>query len=58
MSGCQVAIIADDLSGALDATAPFAARGADARVVISLEALAETLGTWQGQWPELSLIHI
>ena len=38
MSGCQVAIIADDLSGALDATAPFAARGADARVVISLEA--------------------
>lgn len=57
MSGCQVAIIADDLSGALDATAPFAARGADARVVISLEALAETLGTWQGQWPEVIAVN-
>lgn len=57
MNGCQVAIIADDLSGALDATAPFASRGADARVVISLEALAETLETWHGQWPEVIAVN-
>lgn len=58
MSGCQVAIIADDLSGALDATAPFASRGADARVVISLEVLAVTLETWHGQWPEVIAVNI
>ncbi|MEA2119637.1 four-carbon acid sugar kinase family protein [Halovibrio sp. HP20-50] len=57
MNGCQVAIIADDLSGALDATAPFAARGADARVVISLDVLAATLGAWQGQWPDVIAVN-
>lgn len=57
MSGCRLAIIADDLSGALDATAPFAARGADARVVISLEKLTATLEAWQGQWPEVIAVN-
>ena len=57
MSGCRLAIIADDLSGALDTSAPFAARGADARVVISLEALATTLAAWQGQWPEVIAVN-
>lgn len=57
MSGCRLAIIADDLSGALDSAAPFAARGADARVVISLEALAATLKAWQDQWPEVIAVN-
>ncbi|WP_286902285.1 four-carbon acid sugar kinase family protein [Vreelandella sedimenti] len=57
MSGCRLAIIADDLSGALDTSAPFAARGADVRVVISLEALATTLEAWQGQWPEVIAVN-
>ncbi|HDZ47599.1 hypothetical protein LCGC14_0058980 [marine sediment metagenome] len=57
MSGCRLAIIADDLSGALDTAAPFAARGADTRVVISLEALAATLEAWQGQWPEVIAVN-
>ncbi|MCE9664422.1 hypothetical protein LY622_13340 [Halomonas sp. M5N1S17] len=34
-TGCRVAIVADDLTGALDAAAPFAARGADAREVLA-----------------------
>ncbi|NYS79699.1 MULTISPECIES: four-carbon acid sugar kinase family protein [Halomonadaceae] len=57
MSSCRLAIIADDLSGALDTAAPFAARGADARVVISLEALATTLEAWQGQWPAVIAVN-
>lgn len=57
MSGCQVAIIADDLSGALDTAAPFAARGGDARVVIGLEVLAATLTAWQGQWPDVIAVN-
>lgn len=57
MSGCRLAIIADDLSGALDTAAPFAARGGDARVVISLEALAATLEAWQGQWPDVIAVN-
>ena len=57
MSGCRLAIIADDLSGALDTSAPFAARGADVRVVVSLEALATTLEAWQGQWPEVIAVN-
>lgn len=57
MSLCQLAIIADDLSGALDASAPFAARGADARVVVSLDALAATLDVWQGQWPAVIAVN-
>jgi uncharacterized protein YgbK (DUF1537 family) len=43
MSRCRVAIVADDLTGALDAAAPFAARGARARVVIALEHLETCL---------------
>lgn len=57
MSSCRLVIIADDLSGALDTAAPFAARGADARVVISLEALATTLEAWQGQWPAVIAVN-
>ncbi|MBT2786071.1 MULTISPECIES: four-carbon acid sugar kinase family protein [unclassified Halomonas] len=57
MSGCRLAIIADDLSGALDTAAPFAARGADSRVVISLEALAATLEAWQDQWPDVIAVN-
>lgn len=57
MSDCRLAIIADDLSGALDASAPFAARGADARVVLRLEVLAETLEAWQGQWPAVIAVN-
>jgi uncharacterized protein YgbK (DUF1537 family) len=57
MSRCRLVIIADDLSGALDTAAPFAARGADARVVISLEALATTLKAWQGQWPAVIAVN-
>lgn len=57
MSGCRLAIVADDLSGALDASAPFAARGADARVAISLETLAATLEAWHGQWPEVIAVN-
>lgn len=58
MSGCRLAIIADDLSGALDAAAPFAARGAETRVVISLEALTATLEAWQGQWPDVIAVNV
>ncbi|WP_163559121.1 four-carbon acid sugar kinase family protein [Halomonas sp. NO4] len=47
MSRCRVAIIADDLTGALDAAAPFAARGASTRVVIDLSKLAEALASWE-----------
>jgi uncharacterized protein YgbK (DUF1537 family) len=57
MSRCRLVIIADDLSGALDTAAPFAARGADARVVISLEVLATTLEAWQGQWPDVIAVN-
>lgn len=57
MSGCLLAIIADDLSGALDASAPFAARGADARAVIGLEVLAATLEAWQGEWPDVIAVN-
>jgi len=57
MSNCRLAIIADDLSGALDASAPFATRGADARVVLSLDVLAETLEAWQGEWPAVIAVN-
>ena len=57
MSDCRLAIIADDLSGALDAAAPFAARGADTRVVLSLGVLAETLDAWHGQWPAVIAVN-
>lgn len=55
--GCRVAIVADDLTGALDAAAPFAARGADARVVISLEALEGALSGWEGAWPHVIAVN-
>ncbi|RCV91331.1 four-carbon acid sugar kinase family protein [Billgrantia montanilacus] len=56
-TGCRVAIVADDLTGALDAAAPFAARGADARVVIALEALDDALSDWEGTWPEVIAVN-
>lgn len=56
-NGCRVAIVADDLTGALDAAAPFAARGADARVVVSLEALEEVLADWEGAWPAVIAVN-
>ncbi|GHE22901.1 four-carbon acid sugar kinase family protein [Halomonas urumqiensis] len=56
-NGCRVAIIADDLTGALDAAAPFAARGADARVVISLEALEVVMAGWEGAWPAVIAVN-
>jgi len=40
----KVALVADDLTGALDAAAPFAARGLDTRVATSVDALADLTG--------------
>lgn len=57
MSRCRVAIVADDLTGALDAAAPFAARGADTRVVVALERLEACLATWEGDWPEVLAVN-
>lgn len=56
-SGCRVAIVADDLTGALDAAAPFARRGASTRVVIALERLAETLAAWGADVPEVVAVN-
>ncbi|QNI02514.1 four-carbon acid sugar kinase family protein [Halomonas sp. SH5A2] len=53
MSECRVAIVADDLTGALDAAAPFAQRGATTRVVVALESLEVALDEWQGALPEV-----
>lgn len=53
MSECRVAIVADDLTGALDAAAPFAQRGATTRVVVTLESLETLLVAWQGALPEV-----
>lgn len=50
---CRVAIVADDLTGALDAAAPFAQRGATTRVVVALEHLEGLLEAWQGALPEV-----
>ncbi len=50
-----VAIVADDLTGAMDAAAPFARRGAQTRVVVVPEHLAEVLG--QGDLPEVLAIN-
>ncbi|SFU72229.1 four-carbon acid sugar kinase family protein [Halomonas korlensis] len=49
----RVAIVADDLTGALDAAAPFAQRGATTRVVVALEHLEGLLDAWQGALPEV-----
>lgn len=57
VTGCRLAIVADDLTGALDATAPFAARGADARVVISLAALGDVMASWHGAWPDVIAVN-
>lgn len=57
MSRCRVAIVADDLTGALDAAAPFAVRGADARVVVALERLEECLDAWEGDWPQILAVN-
>ncbi|SER68338.1 Uncharacterized conserved protein YgbK, DUF1537 family [Vreelandella subterranea] len=53
VSECRVAIVADDLTGALDAAAPFAQRGATTRVVVALENLEVSLGEWQGAPPDV-----
>ncbi|AXY41572.1 four-carbon acid sugar kinase family protein [Halomonas sp. JS92-SW72] len=57
MSRCRVAIIADDLTGALDAAAPFAARGATTRVVIALEQLEAALEAWKDALPEVIAVN-
>ncbi|GHC59531.1 four-carbon acid sugar kinase family protein [Neogemmobacter tilapiae] len=44
MTGLQVAIIADDLTGALDSAAPFAAMGLRTVVLTGLEALPQAEG--------------
>lgn len=57
MSRCRVAIIADDLTGALDAAAPFATQGAGTRVVIALEQLETALASWAGDPPEVIAVN-
>ena len=57
MSRCRVAIIADDLTGALDGAAPFAARGAATRVVIALEQVEAVLAAWAGDLPEVIAVN-
>lgn len=57
MSRCRLAIIADDLTGALDAAAPFAARGASARVVIALERLEGAIEAWGSELPEVIAVN-
>ncbi len=44
----KVAIIADDLTGAMDAAAPFASRGLRTRVIADPEGLSDKLGTPAG----------
>jgi uncharacterized protein YgbK (DUF1537 family) len=57
MNGCRVAIVADDLTGALDAAAPFAARGAQTRVVITPERLETALSAWGEAPPEVIAVN-
>ena len=57
MNGCRVAIVADDLTGALDAAAPFAARGAQTRVVIAPERLEAALRAWGEAPPEVIAVN-
>lgn len=52
-----MAIVADDLTGALDAAAPFAARGAGTRVVVALEHLEALLDTWQDSLPAVIAVN-
>lgn len=57
MSRCRIVIIADDLTGALDAAAPFAARGARTRVVIALEHLEACLEAWREGCPAVVAVN-
>lgn len=57
MNACRLAIVADDLTGALDAAAPFAGRGADTRVVVALEYLEALLDAWQSSLPEVIAVN-
>lgn len=57
MSGCDIAIIADDLTGALDAAAPFAMRGVNTKVVVSLERLPDALEHWKADLPALISVN-
>ena len=57
MNGCRVAIVADDLTGALDTAAPFAARGAKTRVVVALERLASCLEAWAENAPQVVAVN-
>lgn len=57
MSRCQAVIVADDLTGAQDAAAPFAARGATTEVVIALEHLASRLAAWQSAPPAVVAVN-
>ena len=57
MNRCRVAIVADDLTGALDAAAPFASRGARARVVIALDHLEQCLEAWQEDCPPVVAVN-
>ncbi len=41
----DVAIVADDLTGALDAAAPFAGHGLETRVLLDLDRVASAIGT-------------
>ncbi|MGR2736860.1 four-carbon acid sugar kinase family protein [Billgrantia sp. Q4P2] len=52
MNRCRIVIVADDLTGALDAAAPFAARGAHTRVFVALEHLDEYLKECLEAWRE------
>ncbi|MEC9483681.1 MAG: four-carbon acid sugar kinase family protein [Halomonas sp.] len=55
MTELGVAIVADDLTGAMDAAAPFARRGMRTSVVIALEHLADVIA--QGHLPEVLAIN-
>ncbi|RAH38406.1 four-carbon acid sugar kinase family protein [Halomonas sp. SL1] len=57
MNGCRVAIVADDLTGALDAAAPFASRGAMTRVVVTLEHLPMAMKRWGMEPPEVVAVN-
>lgn len=57
MTRCRVAIIADDLTGALDACAPFAARGADARAVVCYDQLPRLASEWRDNPPAVVTVN-
>lgn len=59
MTELVVVIIADDLTGAMDAAAPFARRGARTSVIVALDHLADVLAgvSDQGGLPEVLAIN-